>query len=105
MTVTATALKKKDIKDNLRIVEGTFAFDNSYPTGGETLTGLAAELERASVVVFSNTAGYYLDWDAANQKVIAYYGNYDAADGVLIQVPNTTDLSAVTGVRFIAFGS
>jgi hypothetical protein len=71
MTVTATALKRKDISGSLRLVTGSFSFDSVYPAGGETLTGLSAELERAELVFFNNTQGLELDWDAANQKVIA----------------------------------
>jgi hypothetical protein len=84
---------------------GTIAFDSSYPTGGEAL-----DIGSASEVILHVQAGpksgYVFEFDYANQKLLAYYAdNNNASDGALIQVPDTTDLSAVTGVRFRALFS
>lgn len=70
MAVTATGLKRADLSGSLRAVTGTFDLDSSYPLGGETLTGLSSELERAEIVLFNNTQGLSIDWDAANQKAV-----------------------------------
>lgn len=90
-----------------RAVVGNFAFDSSYPTGGESLTyqnlGFTS---RVDWINFESSGGYVFKYDRANQKVLAYYADYDAvADGALIQVPNTTDLSSLTAVRFFAIGN
>lgn len=91
----------------LKFVTGTFAFDSSYPTGGESITGIAGQFQEMLGCIFQSRLGYTfgVDYTAGAQKVLAYYSDYDAvADGALIQVPDTTDLSTVTGVRFIAYG-
>lgn len=78
----------------------TVVLDASYPTGG--YTGLAAKLTAAAsrtptiVAVFAQSSGYVAYWDYANSKLMLFYSNSDAADGPMIQVPDTTDLSAVT---------
>ena len=78
----------------------TVVLDNSYPTGG--YTGLAAKLTAAAsrtptiIAVFAQSSGYVAYWDYTNSKLMLFYSNSDAADGALIQVPDTTDLSAVT---------
>lgn len=90
---------------NLRIITGQIDFDSSYPTGGEAMD-LSSYFPVALKAVFiENKAGYVFAYDYANKKVLAYYADYDAvADGALIQVANTTDLSAVVDVRFMAIG-
>lgn len=78
------------------------AFDSSYPTGGEAIDVSGAE-GFAAVIPFAGKEGYGFEWDAAGQKLLAYYADYDAAaDGALIQVPNTTDLSGLATVRAFA---
>ena len=78
----------------------TVVLDASYPTGG--YTGLAAKLTAAAsrtptiVAVFAQSSGYVAYWDYANSKLMLFSSNSDAADGPMIQVPDTTDLSAVT---------
>lgn len=81
------------------------AFDDSYPTGGEALTPATLGLSDVVFALVEPAAGYSFEYDHANDKVIARYADYNAAgDGALIQVPDTTDLSAVTGARMIAWG-
>lgn len=90
-----------------REVRGTAAFDASYPTGGESLSGLAAAcgLSLINDAKFFPHEGFVFEWDSANAKVLAYYGdNNNAADGALIQVPNTTDLSGQAAVQFVVRG-
>jgi hypothetical protein len=87
------------------------AFDSSYSIGGEAVTAAEFGFEREITHVFCNTArdpdtadnAFLLDWDDTNSKLILLYGNYDAADGALIEVPNTTDVSAYTA-RVVAIG-
>jgi hypothetical protein len=84
----------------------TIAFDSSYPTGGEPLstTDLGFKAQ-PSVVEIEPKAGYVFEYDFTNQKILAYYGdNNNASDGPLIEVPNTTNLATVTGVRVRSVG-
>ena len=86
----------------LKIQHGTIALDDSYPTGGEAVEfGFDAD-----VVICPVSGGYTFGWDSTNQKLLAYYADYDAAaDGALIQVAAETDLSALTAIPYIAIGS
>lgn len=82
----------------------TVAFDSSYPTGGESLT--AANLGLAGIVHVQagSAGGYVFEYDHTNKKLKAFMGdNNNAADGPLIEVADTTDLSAVT-CRAVVYG-
>lgn len=109
MALTVTKEADKTILEacglNIRIIRGTIAFDDSYPSGGEDLD-LSKELPtEVQHVIIENKSGYIFEYDYANKKVKAYYFDYDAeADGAAIEVTNTGDLSAVTDVRFTAIG-
>lgn len=81
-----------------------FAGDGAYPTGGTAdFEGLfLAALEAAGrhspgreILSISqvDVSGYVLRYDDANDKLMVFYSNSDAADGPLIEVPNATDLS------------
>lgn len=74
---------------------GTITLDSSYPTGGEAIdvTGDAGYYDCS---LSPSTGGYVGTFVASSQKVMALYGdNNNASDGPLIEVPATTDLSAV----------
>jgi hypothetical protein len=72
---------------------GTFAFDSSYPTGGEAFDA-AGDIGYTRLWITSATTGYAATLDRANQKIMMW--QQSAATSALTQVPNTTDLSAVT---------
>ena len=78
----------------------TVVLDAASGAGG--YARLAAERSAAAsrtptiVAVFAQSSGYVAYWDYANSKLMLFYSNSDAADGPMIQVPDTTDLSAVT---------
>lgn len=81
----------------------SFAGDSSYPTGGTDAfeglleTALNYQGRKILAVVPIECGGYIPQWDAATGKLKMYYGdNNNASDGALIEVPNTTNLSAVT---------
>jgi len=106
MTVTRglDAIQAVDGKDYRCL--GTLTFDASYPTGGEVFTkesmGFAHKITR---LIIQPKSGYVLVPDLTNLKVLAYFADYDAvADGALTEVADTTDLSALTGVPFEAYG-
>src|SRR5688500_12362976 len=104
MALTISVTRDIPIGDTAHLYEGTLSWDDSYPTGGESFN--VTGNEKFSTVIFGHKGGYTFEWDEANQKVIAYYVDNDAgADSAQIQVPNTTDLAAVTGVKFLAIGA
>lgn len=82
-------------------------FDASYPTGGEALT--VAELGfsvKPDVVLVFPRLGHVFEYDMANEKLLAYWGdNNNAADGPLVEVPNTTNLSALVDVIVLSIGA
>jgi len=96
---------------NRRYVTGSVTFDSSYPTGGESLplTALGLNvLENLDItnVAAASTTNHVVAWNKSQTAplLLAFYGdNNNASDGNLIQVPNTTDLSA-TVCRFAATG-
>lgn len=90
--------------DRLAILLGEIDFDASYPTGGEALD-LSALIKKILYIQFESMAGYIFRYDHDNSKVMAYWGDNDnAAHAALAEVTNTTDLSALAGVKFMAFG-
>lgn len=82
-------------------------FDSSYPTGGEALTpanlGFSDDGDNL-IVVIPPKAGYVFEYDGANEKVKVYVEEAVAAGGPLVEVGNTTDLSALTNVVVFAYG-
>ena len=96
---------KRGVTRSGKMVVADLDFDSSYPTGGEPLTPEDLGLSAIDFLIAEPAAGYLFEYDHTNEKLIARHFDYDAvADGAAIQVPNTTNLSAVTGVRVIAFG-
>ncbi|MCK6620335.1 MAG: hypothetical protein HUU32_12790 [Calditrichaceae bacterium] len=90
----ALTTRKTDLQGTVRVVYLDITFDSSYPTGGEPFeTGLDTVLS-ANI---EPSGGYIFKYDYTNRKILAYYADYDAvADGALIQVADTTDLSAIS---------
>lgn len=86
----------------LWVITGSFAI-GTYATGGVALD-LTGKIKTAKFVSIEPGSGYVCVYDYTNKKVKVYYADYDAvADGVLIEVADDTDLSAVT-CRFLAVG-
>jgi hypothetical protein len=103
MAATATVEQTISLGGTAKLYTGTIALDASYPSGGEALD--VSSNERLDIVIAGPNSGYVFEWDAANQKLKAMYADYsNGSDGVLIEVPDTTDLSAVTAIPFVAIG-
>lgn len=88
-----------------RVVRGTVTFDSSYPTGGEAFTPASLGLTGLEQM-FVQPGTYVVNWNrsAASPLLLAYMGdNNNASDGPLIEVANTTDLSALV-LQFEAIG-
>ena len=89
----------------LKILTGTFDFDTSYPTGGESFDVSNFFPKGVVAVIPSPKSGYVFEYDSDDEKLLAYYADYDAVDdGALIEVAETTDLAAITDVKFVALG-
>lgn len=80
----------------------SFAGDGAYPGGGtpgfQALVRAALDkgnLEVLAVFPHGACGGYVPRYDKANDKLMVYEGNYDAADGPL-QESSTANLSGVT---------
>jgi hypothetical protein len=79
----------------------SFAGEASYPTGGmlglQTAVRLATKDNRTvKGIVGMDCGGYVPVWIPATGAVMLYYGNFDASDGPLIEVPNATDIHTTT---------
>lgn len=55
-----------------KTLSGTFAFDSSYPTGGESIADITGAFKSCKGMVFQPTAGYYFVPDITNSKVLVY---------------------------------
>lgn len=79
-------------EDGLNIYIAEYLPPTSYTTGGDVIDPAAnTEIRRVSGVA----GGYVLEFVPATQKLKIMYGdNNNAADGPLIEIPSTTDLSA-----------
>lgn len=117
----------------LALISGTIAFDSSYPTGGEDITDITKKFKTCYQIICDNFGGYLFTFDKTNSlmKVLApvdviagstsagannYLVKSDTAGKVEVagtgtayqsagaEVLDTTDLSGLTAVRFIALG-
>lgn len=112
MAAVFTHVASGSLIGGFKMVIGTIAMDSSYPTGGETLD-LSEYFPGDSIYSLSSElssgAGYILGHDggtATAGKIEAWWADYDAgADGALIEVANTTDLSALTAVKVVIIGN
>lgn len=91
-------------KKPLKFVTGTIAFDSSYPTNGESITTIADKFATVYGVLVSPASGYTFEYDIANKKVKAFWVDTTVDGAALAEVANTTNLSALSAVPFIAWG-
>lgn len=85
--------------------DGTFNLDSSYPTGGYPINSVFDLFQQVAGVLVAPTAGYLFDVDYTNKKLKVFHFNYPAASaGAAVEVPNGTNLSSVTDVRWFAWG-
>ena len=75
---------------------------NSYTTNGEALAPAECGVTTISDVVLNPSDGYIFEYYPATGKIKAF--RQTAATGALVEVPNTTDLSAVTDITGIVYG-
>lgn len=105
MALTVTVTNRENMGSRA-MTHGTIDFDSSYPTNGEVLLANTLKMASVDMIIVTSKNGYVFEYDYANEKVKAYYADYDAvADGALIEVANEVDLASLTGVRFMVFGT
>ncbi len=98
-------IREQTIFGDKQVVIFDVDFDSSYPTGGESLPATDLGMSNIDILIPTPKSGYVFEYDYSNEKLKAYYADYDASsDGALIEVANTTNLSSVTDVRCIAIG-
>ncbi len=101
MAAVVTVKKKVSIGDTENLIYGKIAFDASYPTGGEAIA--ITGVEKIDTLISPGSGGYSFAFDDATQKLLAY--RTDQVDDPQEQVPDTTDLAALTAIPFIAVGA
>lgn len=93
----------------IRLVFGTIDWDAAYVTGGEELIPSDIGLETIQMLAFFPHEGIVAEYDSANDTVIARFQTDPADAGganiLLVEVDNAFNLSAVTGMPFIAIGT
>jgi hypothetical protein len=83
---------------------GIITFDDSYASGGESLTATMLQMASVTFVHFATANGRITEYDYANSKALVYYSDSDGvADGPLVAMTASTDLSG-HAVRFLALG-
>lgn len=107
MPLTVTVLSVVKLM-NREMVLGRVAFTGTYSTGGESLPlrDMGFKDGILDFCLFENPIGYVLEYDHSTNRVLAYHADYPAASaGPLIQVPNGSNITAITDARFLAIGS
>jgi len=94
LTVTKDAPRSYRVGKNspYAVLTGKIAFDSSYPTGGESTTGITNSFRTALQITFISDDGYTFKWDKTNNKVLAYTqgittgatGAADSTSGALV---------------------
>lgn len=93
-----------------KVATGRFSFDNSYPTNGESVTGIFDLFNDANGTsrldglfieqpLSGAQTGKFLRVDYTNKKLLLYTNASPA-----VEVANASDQSAITNLRWIAWG-
>ena len=90
------------VPGDMRYTIKTITFDNSYPTGGESISAADVGLESIALVLLSpDHNGYVAQFDYSNSKISLWEAGADGA--ALDEFGNTGDASAVV-VRAMFYG-
>jgi hypothetical protein len=94
--------KSQYVEGDRKVTYITLAFDNSYATGGLSLTPAQLGFKNLYWIDISQTSGYTFQYSFSTNKILVYWCGGSGA--VQSQVTNATDLSTLTGVRVRAEG-
>lgn len=86
------------------LLTGSYAFDNSYPTGGEDISDIFNQFSSLLGLViehpfFSAGTGKWVRIDYTAKKAMLFTNAATPAE-----VANASDQSGATGLRFVAWG-
>jgi len=102
-TITVTSQTVKAASAPIQAVLLSFPGDGAYPTGGTTgfralvRAALARQVNIIGVFMADKCGGYIPLYDVANDTLMVLQGDYsESADGPLVEVAATGDLSATT---------
>jgi hypothetical protein len=102
--VTPKAIR--DIGGTDKLITGTIslAADASWLAAGEVISITGVEYIEELIVTGGSGAatGYKWEWEPNGQKLLAF--RVDQTDDPQEAVPDTTDLSGLTALRFLAIG-
>ncbi len=91
MGLTVTNIRN-DNWGNTKLVWGSIAFDSSYPTGGESLSGLNVGLSTIDYFRADPRSGYIFEYDYTNSKLKAYNVPASAITGEYNYAPGGGDI-------------
>lgn len=93
LTINPRDDNKRFGKDRMWV--GKITLDNSYPTNGYSIAGLAPNSKVVSMFA-ANGGGYIYEFDYDNQKLKVMQGNNDlGADGPAVEVGSGSNLASV----------
>ena len=104
MALTVSDVDIPQVFGSLRARLVEIDFDDSYPTGGEAIDFGNHGFETVFAVFIASKGGYTFEYDETNEKVLAYWVDTTVDGAALAEVADTTDLSAVTGVKALVLG-
>ncbi len=90
---------------NFKMITGVLVFTTYSSTTGLTFDLRKQLPTKVHIVKFDNPAGYVLNYDYANRRILVYEHAHGTAHSALDEVDDDTDLStALATVRFLAIG-
>jgi len=131
LTITKDFPHAKKIGKGIYLLSGVISFDSSYHAGGEDVSGVTKYFKNCLRLICDQKSGFMFEFDKANKKLKAFHPTrinsasgtvndalgYPTGSAVLTsatsardisnagkEVADTTDLSTLTGVSFIAVG-
>lgn len=102
MAAQAKVIADYELGEGGHLYIGELALDASYPVGGYVID-LPAN-QRIEILMTDSHGGYAPHWDRSAQK-LQVQRTGGALSSALAEVAGGTNLSAVTGVPFLAIGS
>lgn len=98
MAATVTINQTSRLGDNMNVSFVSFAWDATYPAGGEAVSANQLGMGTIYDVQAAPTSGFIFEYVPSTGKIMAYYCDYDAvADGPLIEIA-VGDTAILTGV-------
>jgi len=90
---------------NFKIITGVLVFTTYSATTGVTFDLRKQLPTSVHFVTFDNPAGYILNYQYTNRRILVYEHSHGTAHGALDEVDDNTDLStALASVKFFAIG-